>query len=347
MSRLRLALIGAGTFARKAHIPAYLDMQDVCQVVAVCTRSPESAQAAAEMLPEPVALYDHIPSLLAIEELDAVDIVLPIPLLAEVTAQALAAGIHVVSEKPIAPSLAQARPLLDIHRQHSGQVWMVAENWRYEDAYVRAGQAIAAGAIGRPLTCDFSLQLPVMPDTPNYRTVWRRRGDFPGGFLLDGGVHHTAGLRLVLGEVEEVGATVAQQREDLPPADTLAGWLRFANGAIGSYTVTYAAASLLGDNALHVTGSQGSLRVRNGLLCIQQGDERTEESFGPPFSTHRELRAFVDAARTGAPHRNTPEEALADLAIVEAMLAAAERGTGVRVATNGESPGETSYATCR
>lgn len=331
MSRLRLALIGAGTFVRKAHAPAYAALRERCQVVAVCSRSHESAEAVAAMLPEAVAIYDHIPSLLAMEKLDAVDIVLPIPLLPEVTALALAAGLHVVSEKPIAPTLAQARPLLELHRQRPGQVWMVAENWRYEEAYVRAGQAVRDGTIGRPLACDFSLQLPVMPDTPNYRTIWRRNGGFPGGFLLDGGVHHTSALRLVLGEIESVGAVVAQEREDLPPADTLAAWLRFANGVIGSYTVTYAAGSPLCDNGLHVVGTEGSLRVTGSKLIIQRGDERTQESFGLPYSTHRELAAFVESALTGAPHRNSPAEALADLALVEAMLGAAESGTAQRV----------------
>ena len=334
MSRLRLALIGAGTFARKAHAPAYAALQERCQVVAVYSRSHASAAAVAALLPQPVMIYDHIPSLLAAEKLDAVDIVLPIPLLPEATALALAAGVHVVSEKPIAPSLAQARPLLDLHRQRPGQVWMVAENWRYEEAYVRAGQAIRDGRIGRPLTCDFSLQLPVPPGSPNYRTAWRRSGDFPGGFLLDGGIHHAAGLRLVLGEVESVGAVVAQQRDDLPPADTLAAWLRFANGVIGSYTVTYAAGSPLGDNGLHVVGTQGSLRVTTQKLIIQRGDERTEVSFGLPYSTHRGLAAFVESALTGAPHRNSPEEALADLAIVEALLAAGESGMAVSVASD-------------
>ncbi|HRJ45554.1 MAG: Gfo/Idh/MocA family oxidoreductase [Caldilineaceae bacterium] len=331
MSRLRLALIGAGTFVRKAHAPAYAALQEQCQVVAVCSRSHESAAAVAALLPEAVTIYDHIPSLLAMEKLDAVDIVLPIPLLPEVTALALAAGVHVMSEKPIAPTLAEARPLLDLHSKRPGQVWMVAENWRYEEAFVAAGRAIREGVIGRPLTCDFALQLPVMPDTPNYRTVWRRSGGFPGGFLLDGGVHHVAGLRLVLGEIEAVGAVVAQQREDLPPADTLAAWLRFANGVIGSYTVTYAGGSPLGDNGLHVVGSAGSLRVTTQKLLIQRGTERREESFGLPFSTHREIAAFVESARTGAPHRNTPQEALADLAVVEALLAAGEKGREVQV----------------
>lgn len=331
MSRLKLALIGAGTFVRKAHAPAWAALQERCQVVAVCSRSHESAEAVASMLPEPVALYDHIPSLLAMEKLDAVDIVLPIPLMPEVTALALKSGIHVVSEKPMAPTVDQAKPLLEIHRQHPGQVWMVAENWRYEEAYVQAGQAIRDGAIGRPLTCDFSLQLPVPPGSPNYRTAWRRGGGFPGGFLLDGGVHHAAGLRLVLGEVESVGAVVAQQRDDLPPADTLAAWLRFASGVIGSYTVTYAAGSPLCDNGLHVTGTEGSLRVTGSKLVIQRGEEQTEDNFGPPFSTHRELAAFVESALTGVPHRNSPVEALADLALVEAMLRAAESGTAQRI----------------
>ncbi|MFZ1756697.1 MAG: Gfo/Idh/MocA family oxidoreductase, partial [Caldilineaceae bacterium] len=116
--------------------------------------------------------------------------------------------------------------------------------------------------------------------------------------------------------------------------DTLAAWLRFANGVIGSYTVTYASGSPLGDNSLHVTGTEGSLRLNGQKLVIQRSEERMEESFGLPYSTHRELAAFIESALTGAPHRNSPQEALADLAVIEAMLAAAESGAAESVASD-------------
>jgi predicted dehydrogenase len=329
---IRLGLIGAGTFARKAHIPSLKDLPDQLEIVAVCSRTRESAEAVAALLPHPVDLYTDAAALLARADVEAVDIVLPIPLLADAVRQALAAGKHVISEKPIAPTCAEAEALIEFYDQHTDQIWMVAENWRYEDAFGAAGEAIRAGAIGRPLFCDWSLILPVMPGAPGHRTLWRRTGDFPGGFLIDGGVHHAAGLRAVLGEIESVSALTAAHRPDLPPADTLIAALRFANGATGTYSVTYAARSGLADAALHVVGEEGSLRVSADTLTLWREESgQTAQSFPLHRSVEREFAAFAESIRSGAPHRNPPQEALNDLAVIEAMLVSAETGTRRRV----------------
>jgi predicted dehydrogenase len=327
LSPVRLGLVGAGTFARKAHVPSILDLPEHFAVVAVYSRTQESAQTTAAMLPQPATIYTDMAALLARDDLDAVDIVLPIPMLPLAVKEALAAGKHVISEKPIAPTCAEARDLIDFYQLHPDRVWMVAENWRYEDAFLAAGKAIEDGLIGRPLFCNWSLILPVMPGAPNHRTVWRRANDFPGGFLLDGGVHHAAGLRAVLGEIETVDAVLAAGRPDLPPADTLSAAIRFANGTIGSYSVTYAAQSGLADNELHVVGNEGSLRVSAETLTIWQANaSKTVQNFPLHRSVERELAAFAAAIRSGAQHRNSPQQALQDLVVVEAMLAAAENG---------------------
>jgi predicted dehydrogenase len=324
---VRLGLIGAGTFARKAHVPSLLDLPTHFEIVAVCSRTRESAEAVAALLPYPVEIYTDAAALLARPDIDAVDIVLPIPALPDAIRQALAAGKHVISEKPIAPTCTEAEALIDFHRYYANQVWMVAENWRYEDAFLAAGEAIQRGDIGRPLLCGWSLVLPVMPGAPGHRTLWRRTGDFPGGFLIDGGVHHAAGLRAVLGEIEAVSALTTAHRPDLPPADTMIAAIQFANGATGSYSVTYAARSGLADAALHVVGSEGSLRVTAETLTVWRVEgEQTVQTFPLHRSVERELAAFADAIRDGVPHRNSPQEALRDLAVIEAMLRAAEMG---------------------
>ncbi|MBX2997867.1 MAG: Gfo/Idh/MocA family oxidoreductase [Caldilineaceae bacterium] len=331
-SPIRLGLIGAGTFARKAHVPSLKNLPDQFEIVAVYSRTSESAAAVAAMLPHPVDLYTDAGMLLARADVEAVDIVLPIPMLVDAVRQALAAGKHVISEKPIAPTCAEAEALIDFYKGYTNQLWMVAENWRYEDAFLAAGEAIRRGEIGRPLYCDWSLILPVMPGAPGHRTLWRRTGDFPGGFLIDGGVHHAAGLRAVLGEIESVNAITAAHRPDLPPADTLIAALHFTNGAVGSYSVTYAARSGLADAALHVIGEEGSLRISAETLTIWREKGETTQSFPLHLSVERELAAFAESIRNGVAHRNPPQEALRDLAVIEAMLRSAETGTRQKVA---------------
>jgi predicted dehydrogenase len=317
-SPVKIALIGAGTFARKAHVPSLKALPQLFQVVAVCSRTRQSAEELASLLDSPVEIYDDIVALLARPDVEAVDLVLPIPLLPGMVEQCLATGKHVVSEKPIAPTVAEAQALLKFYEKYPDPVWMVGENWRYEEAFVAAGQVIRDGLLGRPLLCNWSLQLPIMPGSPGHRTTWRRTGEF-AGFLIDG-------------EVESVTATMAAHRPDLPPADTLCASLHFANGAVGSYSVTYAAASGMADSSLHVVGSEGSLRVVADALTLWTVDGETKRRDFPLHqSVERQLTAFAEAIRHRTPHRNTPQEGVQDLAIVEAMLTAAATGSRTQV----------------
>jgi predicted dehydrogenase len=324
-SRIRIALVGAGIFARETHLPALLRLGDEFEVVAVYSRQRANAAALAESLPGAATLYTDVDELLADPAIEAVDLVLPIQHQPAVIEKALQAGKHVMSEKPMAPDVATARRLLDLYRSgptSRRQVWMVAENWRYESAFVRAAALVAERAIGRPLTCSWSLHLPVSPTNKYYHTEWRRSGEFPGGFLMDGGVHHVAALRLLLGEIERVAAAVKQARADLPPADTLAATLHFANGVVGSYLVTYAA-SAPWPGGLQVTGDAGSLRVDRGLIELAAGGEVQPIETNGRDGVQGEMSAFAAAVRTNAPHRNTPEQGLRDVAVVEAMLRSA------------------------
>lgn len=323
---LRVALVGAGIFAREAHLPAWLQLQGRARIVAVCARREATAQALAADLPYAADVETDYARLLARADIDAVDLVLPIDLQPAFVAQALAAGKHVVSEKPAAPNVATARSLL-AQWQATGLVWMVAENWRYESAFLRAAALIAEGAIGEPMTASWMLSNNVNPQNKYYHTAWRRSGDFPGGFLLDGGVHHVAALRLMLGEVESVQAFVRQVQPDLPPADTLSATLRFASGALAAYTVTYAAPHYAAAPC-EIMGSKGSLRVDRGVVSMTVGGETRDERPAMRDGIDAEMAAFVAAVLDGAPHLNTPEQALADVAVVEAML---ESGVSGRV----------------
>lgn len=320
---IRLALVGAGVFAQNAHLPALLALQERIEIVAVYSRTHASAAALAQRIGAGVAVYTDLAALLARPDLDAVDLLLPIPIQAGFVEAALRAGKHVISEKPIAPDSTTARQLLALHAARPAQVWMVAENWRYEEAFERAAQLISEHLIGRPVTAYWSRFAALKPGNPYYATTWRRSG-FTGGLLLDGVIHLAAALRLVLGEVASVVSRVAQVAPDLPPADTLAAVLHFANGATCALQVSYAVDSPWGA-PLTIVGAAGSLRVDRGFVEIARpgaGVERIE--CGKLHGVQRELVAFADAIQHGASHRNTPTEALRDLAVVAALLAAAQ-----------------------
>lgn len=328
---IRLALLGTGLFVRDAHIPALTALRDQFEIVAIYTRdaSSDSAAEAARLVPGEPAITDDLEGLLARDDIEAVDVVWPIQRLPEGVERALNAGKHVLSEKPVAPSVAAGRRLLDVYAAHPGQVWMVAENWRYEAAYRRAAQMIAEGAIGRMLTVDWIAHNDMTPQNQYYSTPWRRDNTFMGGYLLDGGVHQIAALRLVAGEVVAVTAQAAQHRPDLPPADTISAALAFENGAIGTYSVTYAAGSPW-PGSLRVVGDKAALRVDHQGIEITGADGQTERiDFDGRSGIESQMIAFAAAVRRGEPHANTPAEAVQDVAVIEAMLRSAETGQRV------------------
>jgi predicted dehydrogenase len=328
---VRLALVGAGIFVRDAHLPALAQLRGYFELAAVWSRSEESVQAVVQQWRElgggHLAVYTDLAALLADQEIEAVDVVLPIPQQAEVVAQALAGGKHVVSEKPIAQSSETALALIETHRRHPERVWMVAENWRYEEAFVRAAELLRAGAIGRPLVAHWSQFSPMTPQSKYYGTAWRRGGEFRGGLLLDSGVHYISVLRMLLGEVRSVSAHVQQVAPDLNPADTLTATLEFAGGVQATYLNTFAVASPF-SAPLTIVGDSGGLRVERGRIeLVQNGVAGVQEMHCAKFNgVHDELAAFAGAVADGVPQRNTPLEGLADLEVIEAMLTSAEEG---------------------
>lgn len=327
---IRIGLIGAGIFTRDAHLPALLALQDRFHIVSIYSRTKdraaERAAQCAAALPHPVEATDDLAGLLGRADIEAVAVVLPIDHLADTVDAALSAGKHVISEKPIAPTREAAEHLIARYADHPDQVWMVGENWRYEAAFEQAAWVVHTGGIGRVHTVNWTIHIAMLPDQNKYyATEWRRAGTFMGGFLLDGGVHHIAALRLIAGEIEAVAAFGASFRPDLPPADTLTAALRFASGAVGSYTVTFATAFNGPHPDLVVVGENGVLTAGRTRWAVTTPDSSTAQSV-TSAAVEREYVAFADAIRRGMPHRNTPQSALTDLRVVEAMLHSWETG---------------------
>jgi predicted dehydrogenase len=327
-SPIRLGLIGAGIFARDAHLPSLKALADTFEIAAVYSRTQSTAESFARLLPKPPQVYTDLAAMLANPNIDAVNVLLPIEQLAGAVEQSLAAGKHVISEKPIAPDVETGRKLLTGYTGRTDQVWMVAENWRYEGAFLQASEVIQHGEIGQPLVFHWALHIPFMPEGKYYQTEWRRSGTFPGGLLMDGGVHHVAVIRLVLGEIASVSAEITQMRPDLPPADTLSAALRLDSGVIGHYTVNYTANAAF-QTYLSVVGTKGSLRVSRDQVEVSVGHSTRSTDFGYSDGVRAELSAFAAAINDGAPHRNSPQAALQDVAVVEAILNSAASGSRV------------------
>jgi predicted dehydrogenase len=331
---IRLGIIGTGLIVTAKHWPALSTLQDIFRVTALANRTLARAEALADAVEAATgfrpATYASHQELLAQEPLDAVTLALPPALNPEVTRAALAKGCHVLAEKPIAANLADAAPMLSWPALY-GRVLMIAENYRYLASHQLAADLIKHGAIGQPGTVRWSYYHYQGPESMYYRTAWRRDPDHIGGYLSDGGVHHAAVLRMLLGDIETVIGQVAQLRPDLPPADTLSATLWFRNGVLGTYAVTYA---LPGPRtALEVAGSSGVLLVSRYKVELWQRERLVNTWDAPsPFDGAAAMyEDFARTIRTGAPSQSPPQEALEDLRLIAAIMYSSDTGLPARV----------------
>ncbi len=331
---IRIAIIGAGLIVTGKHWPALHSLKREFRVIAVVNRTPAKAEALADKIGAAMrgrpAVYTDYHEMLARETLDAVSLALPTYLNPEVTEAALAAGSHVIVEKPIAANLTDAARMLPWAQQYD-RTLMIAENYRYVASFRRAAEIIVGGAIGTPQVARWSLFPYMAPANPYYHTAWRQQPEHPGGYISDGGVHQMAVLRMLLGEVETAAAHVAALRPDLPPADTLSASLRFACGAVGSYSVTYAVPGP--ETPLQIVGTEGALLVtRDRVEHWQQG--KVVQAWAEPSAEDGLVAMYADfaqAVRMGCAPRATAAEGYADLQLIVAMLRSAETGQQVRV----------------
>ena len=144
--KLKVAVIGAGMIANAAHIPAWKDQPDV-EVLGVADRALESAAATASRFEIP-HVYQDPAQMLAELEPDAVTVCTPTCSHRQYVTEALRAGAHVLCEKPLASSFADAQAMFDAAGE-AGRTLLVGQSMRYYNQIAAAQQFASAGELGR------------------------------------------------------------------------------------------------------------------------------------------------------------------------------------------------------
>lgn len=244
--------------------------------------------------------------------------------------KALAAGKHVLAEKPIAKDVSTAKELVawTSHSANTHATYSVAENFRYLDSFVYASEQLKS--LGRILTFRARVSLFVEGGSKYYETPWRKVPEYQGGFLLDGGVHFVAGTRLLLegaGEqVKRLTAFTTQLQQHLPPVDTLHASLQLGSGASGTLSVSFGTTDKGSEYV--IAAEKGAVAVLRGKVVVTKDGKSEEQEFPDEGSgVKQEVKAWAEGLAQGKPNaRQSPEEALEDLKILEAALKSGEQG---------------------
>ena len=225
----RIAIIGAGVMGRH-HLGLAREHPDF-DVVGVADPAP----ATRERLPGEVAVFADHRRMLDETAPDAVIIATPNALHVPAALDCLERGAAVLVEKPVADSVAAALRLAGAV-ERTGVPVLVGHHRRHNPLLKTAARHIAGGAIGQVLAA-VGLWLRRKPEG-YFGDRWKTDPAAGGGVLLINTIHDVDCLRMLCGEIDSIQAMTADVGRSLPVEDTAAISFRFANGALGTLTVS-------------------------------------------------------------------------------------------------------------
>ena len=337
-SQMRIGVAGAGLIGRR-HIEL-IEASGDSVLAGIADPSPAAKDYA---LAHSVPCYPDHRALLAQEKPDGLVIASPNTLHLPMALDCAEAGVPALIEKPVTETVAAAQRLCAAVKR-TGVPMLVGHHRRHNPIIKSAREMVTSGKLGQ-LTAVVGLWLLKKPDD-YFEVAWRREQG--GGPLLINLVHDIDNLRFVCGEIVEVQALTSNKVRGFAVEDTAALLLRFANGALGTVTVSDATPApwswelTAGENAVYprqdqpcyvFAGTNGSLSVP----AMELWSYPQNPGWHAPLSRNPVALAGYDPLAEQLRHflaviagREQPlisvEDAMGTLAVVEAVSEAARTG---------------------
>jgi predicted dehydrogenase len=325
MATVRWGIVSTANIGMSKVTPA-IQRAAGCEVVAIASRDAAAAQRAAAQLGIP-RTHGSYETLLADPDVDAVYIPLPNHLHVPWAARALEAGKHVLCEKPLAPTAAEAQQLVEAAAAHPHLKVMEAFMYRFHPQWQRARDLVRGGALGdlRAVHAWFSY----FNDDPH-----NIRNQPGGGTLLDIGCYPISVARFLYeGEPARVFGIV----EDDPTFKTdrlVSAILDFGRG-----TASFTCGTQLAPHQwVTIAGTRGQVDVEIPFnappdapcrIWVQTGGTRTEERLPVADQYSLQAAAFARAVLDDTPVPTPITDAVANLRVIGAIHESAARGAWV------------------
>lgn len=328
MGKIRLGIIGTGLAWERLHYPALQELGDKYEIAALCNRTKSEAEFyGRNMNLDTDNIYDDYNQLLRRDDLDAVDILVPIEMNYEVSEAAARAGKNIICEKPLAPDMSQAQKYLQLEKKYNIKV-MIAENYRYNEENNKIKELVTSRKIG-DVVCFMMGNITCFPcemDKSTFAgTEWRQHPNFPGGAFLDAALHDIAGMRHIFGGVASVQAFGQPQKEDFNPYKSINVNIRFKGGVIGQYTYFPSGYEmqkpLLG---FRIFGTNGEIYLEeksSGVINVSLSDGSSQQvRYTPERGYYNELLNFYNAINGNEDVLVTPIVEFGDVKMVFDIL---------------------------
>jgi len=319
---MRIGVLGAARITPTALIKPARTLDGV-EVAAVAARDRRRAEAFAARWGVP-AVHDSYADLLADPSLDAVYVPLPNGLHAQWTQAAVAAGKHVLCEKPFTANAAQARQVAAA-AEATGLVVMEAFHYRYHPVARRMAELVHGGDLGRIQRVETAMCFPL----PVFSDI-RYNFGLAGGALMDAGCYAVHCLRLLSpGEPTVTTAKALTLKRDRRIDRAMTAQFSLPGGATGHIHASMWSSTLLLARA-KVVGDRGTMTVINPFapqywsrFTVDIDGRRRREHFDSQATYVHQLRAFAAAVRGEPTNLTPPSDSIATMSLIDDIYTAA------------------------
>ena len=327
MSKVRWGVLSTANIGTEQVIPA-MQAGDYCHIVAIASRNLDRAQAVARQLGISQA-YGSYEELLADPEIDAVYIPLPNHLHVPWSIRALEAGKHVLCEKPIALTAAEAQELLDAAKEHPRLKVMEAFMYRHHPQWQRARELVMEGKIGelRTIQSFFSYYNVNPADIRNVP-------EFGGGGLMDIGCYQISLSRFIFGaEPQRVWGTI-EYDPHFQVDRLVSGVLDFGRGTsaftCGTQVTPYQRVNIFGtDGRVEIEIPFNAPTDRPCKMWHERGGQIDEILLDTANQYTIQGDLFSQAVLDDTEVPTPIDDAVANMKVIEAVIRSAKSGTWV------------------
>lgn len=270
MKRLGFGIVGCGV-AAQWHQAALAKIPDA-RLVGVCDEERERAETFGRAAGVPWT--SDFEEFLRFPELDVVCVCTPSGTHYPLARRALESGAHVVVEKPLALTVADANHLITL-AEKQGRIISTISQLRFSDAAQRAKVLLDGGSLGRILMADLYMKFyrsPAYYRTGGWRGTWQFDG---GGALMNQGIHGVDLLLWLVGSVTQVVGRTYTLFHEIEVEDVAYGLLEFANGAVGVLQATTCCNPGM-PRRIEIHGEGGTLILEDERLVVR--DPEGQES---------------------------------------------------------------------
>lgn len=272
MDRIRMGVIGIGNMGSAHAMQIHRGRVEGMVLAAVCDIDPLRLGWAAAQLGEEVERYAEYPELLTSGRVDAVLIATPHPMHPRIAADALRAGLHVLTEKPVGIDVDAARELNRTAAGSSG-VFGIMYNQRTNPLFAELRRRFREGELGELVRLTWTIsnwyRTQAYYDSGTWRATWSGEG---GGVLMNQCPHNLDIWQWITGMPERLIAHCRTAHfHDIEVEDEAAIYAEYANGATAVFLTS--TGEYPGTNRLELSGTRGKAVIENGRLTLELLEE--------------------------------------------------------------------------